>query len=153
VRIFFKILSFTHIHILWDIAVAQYEERQCLKWLQLRKGCVKSFHSRKFPLDCEGTLRKGKDHCPGLPEWLHLLSLLWPPAPHTLLPGWKSWKSFTDASSLCWVRTQPTRGGLTGSHYTHLTFVVRGAQTCQATVPIAWVVYHTTQMNESVESF
>lgn len=64
-------------------------KRQCLKRLQLRKGCVKPFHSRKFPLVCGGTLSKGKDHCPGLPEWLHLLSLLPPRPPHTFFAGTK----------------------------------------------------------------
>lgn len=134
---FFSIFSsFTYIHILWGIAVAQYGDRQCLKRLQLRKGCVKPFHSRKFPLVCEGTLPKGKDHCPGLPEWLHLLSLLPPQPPPTtyIVAG-------TKVFYLCFLllyagwELNPLGGALDWFSLYLPYLRGKGAQTCQANCP------------------
>jgi len=73
----------------------------------LCKGFIKPFHSRKFPLVCGGKFPKGKDHCPSLPKWLHLLSFLPTNPIDTLLLGWKA---SANTLSLCWVITQFTWG-------------------------------------------
>ncbi len=83
------------------------ETRLCLKWLPLCKGFVKPYHSKKFPLAYGGKISKGKDHCLGLSEWLHLLNFLPTNPIVTLL---LRWKAFANALFSCWVITQSTWG-------------------------------------------